>query len=323
MRSRRLASALALTSLTVIAACTAIAGLDGDFSVNSDGGPTGTSTSSSSGSPGVDANVGGMDGSSNDAADSDTPDMGPPDNYVPVDACATRIATEAVGSASPQSGHWCKTSGNQACFDFNAADVSPYNYNREQTNNGGSVSLDPGGSGDNSLQVSLPFAAEADASAALFVYDWNGLTTDWDELPWGVGQTLDITFLFRFSTPPLRAATLTALRVDEQPYGLALYPDPCDPAIARIAQTDEANLEVGAVVHPNIWYLGRFHVARPNNFTWTANAFVGNIAIGSRANMWETGLGNTLDAGLGTGVFNTTAPGQIAVELDDVTLKIQ
>ncbi|MBX3230138.1 MAG: hypothetical protein KIT84_25105 [Labilithrix sp.] len=316
MRARRFLGLATLGLLLGAAACTAIAGIDGDYLVVPDGGreDDGSTTSSTSTSSTSSSSGDVPDGSTSDVADTGIVDTGPPafDASLPIEFEGGNNNCDTT------------TSGQQFCWDFNGADdnVPPrFGFNRSIRSGSWLLEVRDGGP--------LPEAAYLHAAitgtgpnrnAGLAWRQWAD-DNDTTPLPVAPGESLELRF-----TLTIKQATAMGLvgviRMDDEYIALGVLP-------AADCPGDEPCLATVTPGRTDVVYATRFRVGgkyrvrifarRPNAGTWGGEVIVGGRTLGTRAD----GIFRAGDAAvqqLEFGVLEAGATGETAVDIDDIRL---
>jgi hypothetical protein len=333
MRQRRIVRFAFGSLLMTTAACSAIAGLDGDFDLGGaspNNQPDGSSSGSSSGTDGSSSS--GTDGNVTDGGPG-TSDTGPgpgdggtPDaDAEPKDACTTRTVIEATTSSVPEKNGTCSEA--PLCFNFYGnQQPAPFGWGYYDASAGNPVLVGSFNDATRRLRGQILPEAGPGTSSAVFIEDWNSAAGPFvDPLQVDAGSALKLTFLF-LVTKVDRQADVMALTVNGKTYGLTLYPDPCG-GDARVAQSglNAADPEIGgATVQPGKWYLAEVHFNRAKDNSWSGGVAVGGVDGGSTNGIYISGLPRDVNATIGAGVISS-GPGvnltsTTIVDVDDIAM---
>lgn len=333
MRGRRRILRFGLGALVMsTAACSAIAGLDGNFELGEAGdgstvNPDGTSgTDGSSGNDGKVPTDGGSSGNDDTGTDGGGDATSDADaNVEPPDACANRsfVHPPDLGDAATFAPATGTCTPNPFCFDFNGdVNASPYGWDGV-TVNGGTVQVLP-------TTINIPARhlvatasiSGADAGAQVWIRDWNsGPGPDPQPLLADAGAAVVLAFSFMLEQAT-RQADLMQLQVGSSTYGLTVYPDPCggDPRIAQSGLDVNVADFKAAQIQTNKWYRGEVHFNHQSNGTWNGEVFVGTLSVGTRANIFPAGMQKELPAAILGGLINLGATGTSKVNIDDMIM---
>lgn len=323
MRALGWRRAAVVAALAGTAACTAIAGLDGNFvndgttaddsGTKTDGAPTQKDGQVATEDAPSSVDDGGKDG----GTDSDLPD-----NFVPFDACS--VPSDAGPAPSIFETHAAKCPASDLnrifCWDFNDPKSAPtWGWDRRtDTAEAGSTLVVDGTSAATQLHITIGAGAAAGSSQSLVNVDWFKSTGAIDQLdyPNNVHTRISATFSVKSAN---RRADIVTLAFADTSFGIAVYPDPCGgaPHLGLVDEESET-FRGGAVIAIDSWYQAVIDIVRRDDNTWRAEAFVGAQSLGSHDPAFPGGLMQKVDAGLGFGLSNLGDGGGAEVVIDDV-----
>lgn len=296
MKMRRVFGLGACLSLTGMAACTAIAGLDGTFELGDGDVSPGTDS-------GLDANSSPPDGQ---ATDTERPDGDAPDRSPPVDACASYTLDAGSADAKTPPVENCSAGGRYFCWRFQGSgqpDASPWGWQEQNDSGAGLVEIDFSAG---ALRTVLPAGAPGGSSASLWFTDWESSTPEID--PLSIPKNSGVEFTFKFKLVELNTnAALGAIRINKGIYGLTAYAPRCGgPIVVGQSDDDPTVGSGGVVIELDKPYIGSVRVFRKESDTWEGRVAVNGQTVATRS---VGAIPNGPPVGVGVGVgFIEAAP---------------
>lgn len=309
---RRLFKLASVSALLGMVACTAIAGLDGDFGVADDAGATGEDAQT-----GVDVNT---------HADGTISNDGGVDQHVePVDACSYWKPDATTVSTTEASNTLCSSLfGWDLCWDFHSTESPPsFGWDSlDATAAGATMGVEGGvGQASRSLHVVAPEGAASGTGHSLAIYDWNSGQVGVDLYSVSKGSRVLVSVRFKVIRAD-RPADILGVGFGGRSLGLRVYPDPCGgPPRVGPSGEDPSAYPGGATISLDSWYLGVITVERSSTNTWSATVAVGGVTVGWRNEPFPPSLPIQLDASVSAGLFNLGSGGGSDVYLDDVLVE--
>lgn len=308
---RRLFKLASVSALLGMVACTAIAGLDGEFGLVADAGvgasETGTVADSS---PSTDGGPGSGDARVERDASGLDADSGPGIEFDPVPP--TSITPDSgVGAACPGS----VKEPLYFCWDFGdpADNVgASWGWTSIESTGGSPVVVGTGFTYERALQAVVE-STEAKPSVG------TGLWLKVNDHPYPTGKALQLSFSFRVDSTAT-SATLGAMESGGKRYGLAFKSTGCG-GMPCLTDTQASPLKQTAF-QTNVWY--RAAIRLFNNADggehWEGTVLVGGKLIGKVDFPFSAGDLDPLR--IGVGAFDTVPPsGSATVHIDDVRLE--
>lgn len=325
MSSRRRIGRFGFTAfLMSTAACSAIAGLDGEYELgtldsgtvnNPDGNTSGTDGNTSGtvpdGQTTTDAQPKPDDSGSGMDAGTDSPTCS-----FPTDASDPNSIT------APNS--ICPVNGWVLCWDFAPSYSAPdWGWNgHSATAEGSSYEVTDAsvGSAARNLHVVIADAGSAGKSQSLFINDWD---SPGGTQPFNFFNNSAILIAVSFNLKRAdRPANILTFGFRNAEIGFAVYPNPCGgPARVGPVGQNPASYPGGANVLLDHWYRAEVKLTRLNDH-WTAAYAVSGVAIGTSTDPFPVDPSTALDASITTGLFKIGNGGTDEISLDDVLITV-
>lgn len=322
---RRVLRLAACTALLGMVACSAIAGLDGEF-VDDFSGDGGGATSSGSTSGGLDGSPK-VDGQISDGQ-APLSDAGLDVNEPRADAeagpniCSPLSPDAAAASTSSPTLETCPnpTPGRLFCWNFNGTNDPPaYGWNDAATTAGGNTGVE-GVSGDPARKLHISLNANQDGLArGLIRTDWDTNKDGGQDLSFPANKTIEIGMSFQIDQPV--PGIIMSASYGTERFGLELYTDPCDAGQPRFGMTGFLPRDLpGGAFYSNEWHRLLISIRHETGETWPGSIKLDGTVIGSKA-AFSAGAKNSFE--LSIGLFDMGKGPAAELRIDDITIFIK